>query len=272
MQPSHDRRLLDFVGEIQGLLDLHELWEGLLPALGRLLPSDWVSLHELDLATGVLHGYAVPEPRPDWYEAFRRVAHHHPLVTHFGQIRDGRAHRLSDFLSRAELHASPVYREVYGAMGIESQICAVLRSDGSRVIAVALARGLPDYDEDERALLDRARPFAIQAYRNALAHAELAGAATRDHERLLPLLQAEGLTRREAEILLRVPLGESHADVAARFGISPRTVAKHHERAYRKLGVRSRSEATARLAHLGRRAEDAPTIPVKGWSPLSESR
>lgn len=58
-------------------------------------------------------------------------------------------------------------------------------------------------------------------------------------------LQGLGLTRREAEAVRWIALGRRGADVAAIMGISPRTVEKHLERAYAKLGVGSASEAAA---------------------------
>jgi DNA-binding CsgD family transcriptional regulator len=272
VQPSADARLLDLVAEIQGLLDLSELWAGLLPALGRLLPSDWVSLHELDVESGAVHGYALPEPRPEWYAAFRRLAHEHPLVKQFVTIGDGRAHRLSDFVTRDELHALAMYKEVYGPMGIESQIGFVIRSEPSRVVGFALARGLPDYDDDERDLLNRARPFVIQAYRNALTHARLAqtaGQAQLRRDRALAVLADCGLTPREAETLLRAGLGHSTASTAIELHISRRTVEKHFERAYRKLDVAGRPQAVARLWELAGLpdGEDGPLIPAKGVAP-----
>jgi DNA-binding NarL/FixJ family response regulator len=58
--------------------------------------------------------------------------------------------------------------------------------------------------------------------------------------------RACGLTRREAEVLRAVAHGATNADVARALVISPRTVAKHLEHAYRKLGVESRTAAAMR--------------------------
>ncbi len=52
-----------------------------------------------------------------------------------------------------------------------------------------------------------------------------------------------GLTSREAEVLEWVSKGKSNADIGIIFGISPRTVEKHLERIYAKLGVDSRQAA-----------------------------
>ena len=53
-----------------------------------------------------------------------------------------------------------------------------------------------------------------------------------------------GLTRREAEVLRLVAAGFSNAQVAQRLYLSPRTVQRHLNSIYHKLGVSSRSAAT----------------------------
>lgn len=78
----------------------------------------------------------------------------------------------------------------------------------------------------------------------------LAAGHGRDHA-LLVLREAPDappLTPREAEVLAWVAHGETDAQIAERLGISVRTVQKHLERLYRKLGVGSRTAAVARAA------------------------
>jgi len=52
-----------------------------------------------------------------------------------------------------------------------------------------------------------------------------------------------GLTQREAEILLWVAKGKTNRDIGDILGTSPRTVSKHLEHIYRKLGVETRAAA-----------------------------
>jgi DNA-binding CsgD family transcriptional regulator len=56
-------------------------------------------------------------------------------------------------------------------------------------------------------------------------------------------LQALGLTAREAEALRWIALGRTGPDAARAMGVAPRTVAKHLQSVYAKLGVNSRSDA-----------------------------
>lgn len=53
------------------------------------------------------------------------------------------------------------------------------------------------------------------------------------------------LTAREAEVLLWISRGKSNRDVAEILALSPRTVSKHLEQVFEKLGVENRSAATA---------------------------
>jgi len=53
------------------------------------------------------------------------------------------------------------------------------------------------------------------------------------------------LTTREAEVLLWISYGKSNGDISTVLSISPRTVQKHLEHVYEKLGVETRSAAAA---------------------------
>lgn len=60
-----------------------------------------------------------------------------------------------------------------------------------------------------------------------------------------------GLTPRERQVLELLTEGLTIGQIAARFGISPRTVETHVAKLYRKLGVRTRVQAISRAATLG---------------------
>jgi DNA-binding NarL/FixJ family response regulator len=53
------------------------------------------------------------------------------------------------------------------------------------------------------------------------------------------------LTSREAEVLLWIARGKSNKDISTVLGISPRTVNKHLEQIFEKLGVENRASAAA---------------------------
>jgi DNA-binding CsgD family transcriptional regulator len=65
------------------------------------------------------------------------------------------------------------------------------------------------------------------------------GSASLDHYQLTP---------RELDVLLWVAKGKTNRDIAEILGMSPRTVNKHLEHIYVKLGVETRSAAAALVA------------------------
>jgi DNA-binding CsgD family transcriptional regulator len=60
------------------------------------------------------------------------------------------------------------------------------------------------------------------------------------------ILEELGVTRRQADILGWVAQGKTNDEIATILAISPRTVAKHLEMMYPKLGVENRTAAAAR--------------------------
>jgi DNA-binding CsgD family transcriptional regulator len=241
-----DDPLLDLVGELVGLLDLEELRAGLLTALQRVAPSKYVSLNELG-PDGVVV-VMVPDVEARWFELFADLAHENPLYQRWLETKDARAYRFSDVTTPAALRATALYREVYEPLGVEHQIAFTLQGANDTTVAIALSRGDRDYTDAERDLLNRARPFLVQIYRNALDYAQL---LSQTPQGVVKVLIEHGLTAREAQIAALVVRGLSYDAVADQLGLSGRTIEKHIERSFRKLGVHTRSEAAARIWELG---------------------
>jgi DNA-binding CsgD family transcriptional regulator len=243
-------KLLDLIGEVQGMLDLDELVEGLLAAFERNVPSDYVSIN--DVGPDPERVIAVMRPlAPDHlYRAFGEYAFQNPLMAYHLETLDGRPRRFSDVISSDDLHALDLYHHVYAPLGVEYQMAFTLPATPGRVLAIALSRRERDYGDEERDLIERARPFLIQAWRNAVEHTALRDElATRPPRREpangMPLaaLRELGLSRRQAEVLALVSRGRSNRDAGAVLGISERTVQKHLEHCYRVLGTPGRSAA-----------------------------
>jgi DNA-binding CsgD family transcriptional regulator len=94
-----------------------------------------------------------------------------------------------------------------------------------------------------------ARPFWLQASAELEALGEaverrLGRRAARD-------LAHGGLTRRELEILRSVAVGRTNREIALELFVSPRTVDMHVRSLLRKLGCRTRTEATSQAHQLG---------------------
>jgi DNA-binding response OmpR family regulator len=64
------------------------------------------------------------------------------------------------------------------------------------------------------------------------------------------LRQHFGVTQRESEVLLWIAKGKSNRDIGEILGLSARTVTKHLEQIYVKLGVENRASAAVKAAHV----------------------
>jgi DNA-binding CsgD family transcriptional regulator len=250
-----DGRLLDLVADVQGLLDIDELRQGLLDAVHRAVPSDWVSLNDVgpEGVVAIVH----PELDPKWLEVFAPLVRQNPLVRRLEETRDGRAYRISDVTTQEEFRSLQIYRDFYGIIGVEYQMAFTLPHSPDRILGVALSRREHDYTDAERDFANRARPFLIQAYRTAVEFERVRAQFGSNGAALMYSLRAKGLTGREAEVVRFVALGRSNRDAAAELGISERTIGKHLERAFKKLGVGNRSAAAALVWEL---AEEWPRL------------
>jgi DNA-binding CsgD family transcriptional regulator len=246
--------LLELIGEVHGLLELDEFRSGLLAALRRAVPADWISLNDLGAKPGATVVLIDPEFPPQTHQLFARYAHQNPLLARYQHTLDGRPYRLSDVTTTATLHNTELYRQFYGPIGLEHQIAFTLPHEPERVLALALSRRTPDFSDDERELLSQARPFLIQSYRNAIEYSRLQTELDeRRQELLLPVadprlaraLTAHGITAREAEILSWVATGRSDRAIGRQTNLRERTVQTHLHRCYRKLGVHTRADAIA---------------------------
>jgi DNA-binding CsgD family transcriptional regulator len=233
--------VLALVGEVMGLLGLEELIDQLPRALREAVPADWCAINELPADLPRTVSVTDPPVPQRLHQAFARYGHQNPLVQHFRQAHRGGAMRFSDLITRRELRELDLYREVYKPLRVEYQIAVTLPSTSERLLGIALSRGGKDFTVTERDLLNIARPYLIQVYRNAIAYSTLAGGAGR---RILAAdLRALGLTARQAEVMRLVAMGRSAQDAATELGIGVRTAQKHLERCYRTLHVENRSQA-----------------------------
>jgi DNA-binding CsgD family transcriptional regulator len=239
-------RLLELIGETAGLLDVDDFRRGLLEALARAIPVDWASLNDVGPRPEEVFALSVPPVPVEMYARFAQHVHENPLVRAFADTTSARVRRLSD-VATPEFSETALYRSVYSVLGLEHQIAFTLPAPRGYVLGVALSRRREDFTDAECAFLETARPHLIQAYRNAREYTALRRRLGDERGRPLVDLRARGLTPREEEVVRMMASGRTNADVAAALELSPRTVQSHLQNAYRKLGVRTRSEA-ARIA------------------------
>jgi DNA-binding CsgD family transcriptional regulator len=76
-------------------------------------------------------------------------------------------------------------------------------------------------------------------------------AATRSTASASSASDGFGLTAREREVLREIATGRTNKEIALTLGMRPKTVMHHCASIYRKLGVKTRSEATATALRSG---------------------
>jgi len=115
-----------------------------------------------------------------------------------------------------------------------------VQPDEERRIVVLFNRSAPDFAPHDVAVAESLRP------RIGRALARFAGPATRRDEPDRARTRGYKVSPREADVLDLLCRGLTDRQIASRLGISPRTVDKHLEHAYVKLGVRCRVQAASR--------------------------
>jgi DNA-binding CsgD family transcriptional regulator len=181
---------------------------------------------------------------PDGGQLLQQHLHEHPVLASVRATGDGRARRISDFLSDRQFRSLGLYHDFYRRRGVAYQTVIAVPAPGGGLIAVALNRQRHDFSAEDLELFDLLRSHVRQAA--AIALLTQPGPAASPDSEANPLL-----TPRQARILQLVADGQSDRGIARTLGISTRTVQAHLQHTYRSLDVTSRTEAVARLRALG---------------------
>jgi DNA-binding CsgD family transcriptional regulator len=114
-------------------------------------------------------------------------------------------------------------------------VAAVALPVSGRLACLAAYRTERDFTSTERERLQLVRSALLVALQRVVRNG-------------VPPPLPSGLTPREAEVLAALAEGATPHQIARELHISPRTVHKHLEHVYRKLGVSHRGAATATLS------------------------
>lgn len=234
--------------ETAAFSDRRQLTELVVSGLARLVPCELALVTDSDARAGQTTTTAtdprLSAPRRRDPAFWLACLEDHPTVAHYERTGEGRALRFSDLVSRRAYQRTPLYQHFLRPFGVEYKLDVRIRPRPGHM-DIGCCRERRDFDDDERAVLDRLRPYLFAVFRRADA-----GTAASD------LRDAFGLTRREAEVLALVVGGLTNHDIAATLFLSAGTVRKHLERVYAKLGVATRTQAISRALQ----ARLAPSI------------
>jgi DNA-binding CsgD family transcriptional regulator len=216
-------------------------------SLGRLVASDLTTLSICDLETG--HRSVVSDvpgaiSKRD-VETFDRYFHEHPLVRSHGHNPAAVTRRISDLVADADFRRTPLYNDYYRSIRIDRAMAVPIHVHRHVLVSFVLNRSGREFSARDLECLEAIRPHLGHLYRLTRA-AEGPGAAWGVPSPDPGVAVDPRLTAREHEVLDWLSGGKTDRDIADILGISPRTVHKHLQRIYEKLGVETRTAAVMR--------------------------
>jgi len=244
--------------QIQGALDaLHAIGEGCVKrkdfarrgveCLPRLVASELTTLSVCNLDDG---RRSVVSDKPGALGArevalFDRHFHEHPLVREHGRNRRAVTRRIEDLVPQVEFRESGLYNDYYRAIRIDRAMAVPIHVHRHVLVSFVLNRSGRDFSERDREVLESIRPHLGNLYRLTRgAEGPRAAWGVPSPDGGTP--RAAALTARECEVLDWLGAGKTDRDIADILAISHRTVHKHLQRIYEKLGVENRTAAVAR--------------------------
>jgi DNA-binding CsgD family transcriptional regulator len=174
------------------------------------------------------------------------ILNRHPLLRWFGASRE----RGPQTIGRVPVEMCPAsdrgwVTEVLQPLGAEQQMSIPYRLTGGAYGAFVLSRSGADFSVEDMEVARRVqrliRGLHVQTRSELRAARFVAPGAPRP----------AGLTGSELAVLALLAEGHTAFGIARRLSVSPRTVNKHLEHVYRKLGVSDRLRAVSAAASLG---------------------
>jgi DNA-binding CsgD family transcriptional regulator len=175
LAPGDSERLLRFVAEAEDFGGDHPFEGEFLAQLGRLVPADWISYSECWGCSGDGPGLHLDRPGDEGlnslvdYPAIKSVREaENPVSRHISQGNLS-AVKLSDFLTRRELHRTRIYDLMLKPTGLEDSLGVRLRSlptsPPSPPKQFTFDRGGRDFRARDCGLLDALNPHLVQLHR-----------------------------------------------------------------------------------------------------------
>jgi DNA-binding CsgD family transcriptional regulator len=213
--------------------------------LPRLVSSELTTLSVCNLETG--HRSVVSDRpgaiSPREIGVFDRYFFDHPLVREHGRNPRAVTRRIAELLPESVFHRTPLYNDYYRVIRIDHVMAVPIHVDRRLLVSFVLNRHKRGFSDRDRARLEIMRPHLGNLYR-------LGVAADRAPDGAPPAETgpAAPLTPRERDVLRWLAAGKTDKDIGGILGISPRTVHKHLQHIYEKLGVETRTAAAMRAA------------------------
>lgn len=216
-------------------------------ALGALIPAGMVGYAEVGVRDGSARMVTPFGARSRVAGAAPEASSRHPVTLALrADPTWSAAVRLSDLVTPGEWRRHETYNALFRPLGFAHELVLPLPPRSADRFRAWTWNRTParDFSDAEVTLASLLRPLlaAIPLDEEPSAHQEATDAVERAR-----------LTARESEVLGLLPSGMTAQQMGWVLRISPRTVHKHIEHLYEKLGVRDRSSAV--VLALGRRAD-----------------
>lgn len=245
---ARDNELLhEVILQLHSHRDLKRFRDELPALMLRLIPADYFCWNEI-LVDPVAQTFSVVDfveyPGEKFLRFTQRIAgllHEHPFTRPFLESPQPTALKFTDFYTLKQLRQNRVYQLGFAPEQMIRQLAIPVWLHPALVSSLNFNRQRQDFSERDRDMLNRIAPHFKLAYQ----HAELASASAKAMSKSLIAFQ---LTPREAEIALWLAEGKSNPEIAAIFGLSPRTVEKNMEKILEKMGVENRTAAALMIA------------------------
>ena len=241
--------------ELEGITERREFLRAAAESVDVLLPSDFLGWTAVDVDAGEAEVYDTGDStRPEIVSALARLAGLHPMwLSYRDRSEDMTPRRMSDLIASRTWRSHPVYSEVFRPLGVVHQVTVMVAPlQGGSWAGWGFGRSGRDFTDDEMVAAMQLQPVlmtlnhvSIRAFGPAGPDAEASAA------RRAEAVDRIGLTPREVRILELLASGLKADAIGHACRISPRTVRKHLENIYAKLGCHDRLLAVRRAADLG---------------------
>lgn len=237
------RRLLEVIETFHAAPSLGELHGAITAGVAHLVPGD---THDLVLCQSPEAGEEFFYSRPKTYTADEiafMLAHasEHPIARAYAAGASG-ALSTSQCASERAWRGGRLYAEGgYRRLGLHHEVAVDIPDSSRAGLAVfSIARGGPEFTENERSTLDLLRPHIARAWIQASRHtAKLSPALLRRH--------FPAISQREAEVLFWIVEGKLNGEIADILQRRLGTVQEHVENLLRKLRLENRHQLTVHV-------------------------
>jgi len=170
-------------------------------------------------------------------DVFNRYLFDHPLVREHGRNPAALTRRIEDLLPASAFQRTPLFNDYYCAIRIEHVMAVPIHVDRHVLVSFVVNRSKHGFSDRDRERVEVIRPHLGHLYR-------LSARAAHNNDARAGINAP--LTARERDVLDWLGAGKTDKDIATILAISPRTVQKHLQRIYEKLGVETRTAAVMR--------------------------